>query len=51
MSRYFMGGTKYEAFERMMMSTDRRGRDEDDGSEDTEPQKAMQSGGKKEAIK
>lgn len=27
MARYFMTGTKYEDFERMMMSTDRKGRD------------------------
>ena len=30
MSRLFMCGTRYEFFERLMMSPDRRGRDEDD---------------------
>lgn len=30
MARFFMTGTKYEDFERMMMSTDRKGRDEKD---------------------
>lgn len=30
MARYFMTGTKYEDFERMMMSPDRKGRDEKD---------------------
>lgn len=30
MAKYFMTGTKYEDFERMMMSTDRKGRDEKD---------------------
>lgn len=30
MAKYFMTGTKYELFERMMMSTDRKGRDEKD---------------------
>ncbi len=30
MARYFMTGTRYEDYERMMMSTDRKGRDERD---------------------
>ena len=30
MAKYFMTGTKYEDFERMMMSPDRKGRDEKD---------------------
>lgn len=30
MARYFMTGTKYEDFERMMMSTDRKCKDEKD---------------------
>lgn len=29
MARYFMSGTRYESFERMMMSPDRRGKGKD----------------------
>lgn len=35
MARYFMNGTRYEDFERMMMSPDRRGKDEDIGNDPT----------------
>lgn len=51
MPKYFMGGTRYAAFERMMMSTDRRGRDEDYGFEDSEPCHPKQGDEKKEKSK
>lgn len=41
MAKYFMIGTKYESFERMMMSADRRGRD--DGEQDDTPAPANES--------
>lgn len=34
MPRYFMSGTRYEAFERMMMSPSRRGREPGPPKED-----------------
>lgn len=47
MAKYFMVGTKYEMFERLMMSSDRRGRD--DSEQDDTPSPANESS--REAMK